>query len=161
MTDFVSGELVASRTSGFDPQHPAERFLTVTTSSGKTITIFDYGITVVIPISNDVPIGGTYHFLVDLMMANIEQAPFPATAIPWNGLPNTEVWEGTVIDTKWLAPPREYLCAVEDIDRYTFILLETAIGLVTANPVLFRQMTVQAGDRLRWRQKRFDLFAIW
>ena len=164
MADFVTGTLVANEGSGIDPgapSEPVERFLTVATTSGKTIEVFDYGITTAMPISGHVPLGNTYRYLLALMMSKIERSPYPTDPLPWKGSAGVDLWEAMVIDTDWMAPTQVYQCAFDGLDRSHWIILETPIGLAVASQASLHSMKLQAGDRLRWRQIRFDLLAIW
>ena len=164
MADFITGTLVENKASGIDPGAPgppAERFLKVATNDGKMITIFDSGITTAMPISGSVPLGESYHFLVSLMMDNLERRPLAPTPLPWTGSAGVEVWEGVVIDNSWQAPQEEYLCAFTGIEGATWTLIETPLGLAVASVTSLKRMILQPGEHLRWRQRRFDLLAIW
>jgi hypothetical protein len=163
---YVTGLLVRNEHGAAAPGSSVavDRWLTIQTSTGITIRVFDYThlpvINTLLSEQEGIREGNTYSFLLTVLAHNIER-----TATTRHPLQGQKVWQGTVVEALWVLPQQAYLAVdPEDLETFQGILVETSIGQVIIPPsrVDYGALpsNLEQGESLRWDHIRFSLLAI-
>ena len=149
MEDFITGVLVQNEEGATYEGTVYDRFLQLRLKQGQVLSIFDPPV----PISTNLLVNEVYQMVLAVLAISVTPAAENPSEL------KADEWEGTIAELDWKVPQERYRSARPSLSSRSWVLVTTSLGQLLINR---KEITspISVGERVRWENIRFDLYAV-